>query len=36
MICNNICDYAGIGMDEGNGKYIQWEERLASGNEITR
>lgn len=31
-----ICDYTGIGMDEGNGKYINWEERLANGNKITR
>jgi hypothetical protein len=31
-----ICDYAGIGMDEGNGKYIKWEERLVNGNQITR
>jgi hypothetical protein len=25
-----ICDYAGIGMDEGNGIYINWKERLAN------
>lgn len=31
-----ICDYAGMDADEGRGKYIKWEERLSSGNEITR
>lgn len=31
-----ICDYAGMGMDEGNGKYLKWKERLANGNPITR
>jgi hypothetical protein len=30
-----ICDYAGKGADEGRGKYIKWEERLANGNKIT-
>jgi hypothetical protein len=28
-----ICEYDGIGMDEGNGKYRNWKEHLASGNE---
>jgi hypothetical protein len=28
-----ICDYDGIGMNEGTGKYRQWKERLASGNQ---
>lgn len=27
-----ICDYCGIGMDEGRGKYRKWKDRLASGN----
>lgn len=31
-----ICEYAGMGMDEGNGKYIKWEECLANGNKIIR
>jgi hypothetical protein len=31
-----ICDYAGIGMDEGHGKYIQWDEHLANGEKITQ
>lgn len=30
-----ICNYAGINVDEGNGKYLKWEERLASGKELT-
>ncbi|HBE78666.1 MAG TPA: hypothetical protein DDW65_12960 [Firmicutes bacterium] len=30
-----ICDFAGMSMDEGNGKYIKWEEHLANGNQIT-
>ncbi|MEC0180523.1 hypothetical protein P4H61_03305 [Paenibacillus peoriae] len=28
-----ICEYDGIGSDEGRGKYRKWKERLASGNE---
>jgi hypothetical protein len=28
-----ICEYAGIGMNEGRGKYREWKERLASGNQ---
>jgi len=28
-----ICDYDGIGMDEGNGKFRQWKGHLASGKE---
>ncbi|TPG69643.1 hypothetical protein EEL31_14850 [Brevibacillus laterosporus] len=28
-----ICEYDGIGADEGRGKYRKWKERLASGNE---
>ncbi len=28
-----ICEYDGIGMNEGQGKYRKWKERLASGNE---
>lgn len=28
-----ICEYDGIGMDEGRGKYRKWKERLASGNQ---
>lgn len=27
-----ICEYDGIGADEGQGKYRKWKERLASGN----
>lgn len=27
-----ICEYDGIGMNEGNGKYRKWKESLASGN----
>lgn len=27
-----ICEYDGIGIDEGRGKYREWKERLASGN----
>jgi len=27
-----ICEYDGIGMDEGRGKYRKWKEHLASGN----
>lgn len=27
-----ICEYDGIGVDEGRGKYREWKERLASGN----
>jgi len=27
-----ICEYDGIGMNEGQGKYRKWKERLASGN----
>ncbi|MBP0725781.1 hypothetical protein J5Y03_11415 [Bacillus sp. RG28] len=30
-----ICKYAGIGIDEGSGKHIKWEERLANGNKLT-
>ena len=29
-----VCDYDGIGMNEGQGKYRKWKERLASGKEI--
>lgn len=28
-----ICEYDGIGMDEGRGKYRKWKEHLASGNQ---
>ena len=28
-----ICEYAGIGMNEGIGKYREWKGHLASGNE---
>lgn len=28
-----ICEYDGIGADEGRGKYRKWKQRLASGNE---
>ncbi|WRS28606.1 hypothetical protein U6B65_05615 [Oscillospiraceae bacterium MB08-C2-2] len=28
-----ICEYNGIGMDEGRGKFRQWKKYLASGNE---
>lgn len=28
-----ICEYDGIGSDEGRGKYRKWSQRLASGNE---
>ncbi|MCC3381765.1 hypothetical protein ACFQ5D_02480 [Paenibacillus farraposensis] len=28
-----ICEYDGIGSNEGQGKYRKWKERLASGNE---
>lgn len=28
-----ICEYAGIGINEGIGKYHEWTERLASGKE---
>ncbi|AOT71444.1 hypothetical protein [Geosporobacter ferrireducens] len=31
-----ICDYAGTGMNEARGKHIKWEERLASGNKISK
>lgn len=27
-----ICEYDGIGMDEGRGKFRKWKEHLASGN----
>jgi hypothetical protein len=30
-----ICEYAGIGIDEANGKHIKWEERLATVNKLT-
>lgn len=26
-----ICEFAGIGMNEGSGKYLKWSSRLASG-----
>lgn len=29
-----ICEYDGIGADEGRGKFRKWKERLASGNDI--
>ena len=28
-----ICQYDGVGMDEGRGKFRKWKERLASGNQ---
>lgn len=28
-----ICEYGGVGADEGRGKYRIWNQRLASGNE---
>ena len=28
-----ICEYDGIGLDEGRGKYRKWKQRLASENE---
>jgi len=28
-----ICEYDGIGMNEGQGKYRKWKKHLASGNE---
>lgn len=28
-----ICEYKGVGTDEGRGKFRKWEQRLASGNE---
>lgn len=28
-----ICEYDGIGADEGRGKYRKWKQRLANGNE---
>ncbi|WP_106766557.1 hypothetical protein [Paenibacillus faecalis] len=28
-----ICEYKGVGTDEGRGKYRGWEQRLASGND---
>lgn len=28
-----ICEYDGIGMNEGQGKYRKWKDKLASGNE---
>ncbi|KJB85749.1 hypothetical protein AZ66_22830 [Paenibacillus sp. E194] len=28
-----ICEYDGIGVDEGRGKYRKWKEHLASGNQ---
>ncbi|KPU42116.1 hypothetical protein OXPF_38950 [Oxobacter pfennigii] len=28
-----ICKYDGVGMDEGRGKYREWKEHLASGNQ---
>lgn len=28
-----ICEYDGIGADEGRGKYRKWNQRLASGHE---
>ncbi|CCF16513.1 putative uncharacterized protein [Brevibacillus laterosporus GI-9] len=28
-----ICEYDGIEMDEGHGKYRKWKERLGSGNQ---
>lgn len=27
-----ICEYDGVGINEGEGKYRKWKERLASGN----
>ena len=29
-----VCEYAGIGMDEGQGKYRKWKQYLASGKEL--
>lgn len=28
-----ICEYAGVGSNEGQGKYRKWKEKLASGND---
>lgn len=28
-----ICEFDGVGMDEGRGKFRKWKEQLASGNE---
>lgn len=28
-----ICEYAGVGSDEGRGKYREWKEKLANGEE---
>jgi hypothetical protein len=28
-----ICEYDGVGWNEGQGKYRKWKQRLASGNE---
>ncbi len=30
---NLVCEYDGIGMNEGQGKYRKWNERLTSGNQ---
>ncbi|MFD0620900.1 hypothetical protein ACFQZR_26025 [Paenibacillus sp. GCM10027629] len=27
-----VCEYDGVGMDEGQGKFRKWKQRLASGN----
>lgn len=27
-----ICEYDGVGMDEGRGKFLKWKQYLASGN----
>ncbi|MCM3625764.1 hypothetical protein M3194_00120 [Paenibacillus glycanilyticus] len=29
-----ICEFNGFGWDEGNGKHIKWEARLANGNKL--
>lgn len=31
-----ICEFDGIGVDEGRGKYCKWKSRLASGNTAIR
>ncbi|REK66644.1 MAG: hypothetical protein C6P35_08245 [Cohnella sp.] len=35
MVINDtlICEYDGVGVDEGQGKYRKWKQRLASGKE---
>jgi len=31
-----ICEFNGFGWDEGNGKHIKWDARLANGNKLTK